>query len=505
MNTRATRFGSTSRIASFVRRFALLFAASGTIAVACSDGTGGGPRVRGLRFVLQPDAVVAGQPFNVTVELLDADGEVIPNARNTVTLTTSSGAPVTGVNSVAAVEGLATFNGVIVTQAGTNAQLVASVGNTTTTSTSFAVAPAGVSSETSTMSVSAQPVLNVPVTLTFTFKDAFGNALADVPVMLSTNLGAATFTPQSGNTTTAGTFQTSFRAITPGTAAFSATVGGTIVEFETTLDIADPCPPAAATFPGNAPGTIPAGVCTIEDLPSASHRFTVAAENVFRFTLTAPFSPVLQISANPPIDNVALAGPSPLSGSWLLPAGTYQARISAMTGTGAYTLAGIVVPNSGCGVRLLAVGGTYTSQAIAADDCPEDLGFGDDTRVDLFVIFSERPCTITMSSMSVGGGPRIDPYLVTSDLVTGDIVAEDDDAAGDFNATVNLTACRSPSGPLRIAANHLPADGGFSGTGPYTLTIQFGSLPGGAAAGPSATMHADTHASRTGARTRLSK
>lgn len=443
---------------------------------ACSDSTPSA-NVAGLRFVQQPADVKAGQPFQVSVELLDASGEKI-SGNNSVTLSTANDGSVTGNASVHADAGVATFSGVGVTQVGTAVQLKATSGNASVLSQSFVVTAGTAASAQSTVTPAngTLPAFT-GTTLLFTFRDQFGNPLVSVPVSLSASI-AGSFLPSSGTTTETGTFTTSFTPSVAGTATLSATVDGTPITLTNTFTVADVCAATAFSFPGSVSGTIPNGTCLINNFPSASHRFTVSNEYVAQFSVTSPFAPVFQVSANPPEQNLALRGASsPFISEWLLPAGTYNARVGAATGSGNYTLSGLVVPNDeGCTLRYLSVAGTYASQQILPNDCNTDQYFDppDGSLADFYAIQSIRPCTITMRSSVMNS------FLLVADWDTFDYIDYDDNSGGGVNgqdAQIVAPVCASGSGPLVIVANHHVA-----ARGPYTLTITFGPAPSPVAA-----------------------
>jgi hypothetical protein len=374
---------------------------------------------------------------------------------------------------VAATAGVATFTGISVTQAGASAQLTATSGNVTATSASFTVVPGAVAAAQSTIDPAGGTLAAFGTNeLLFTFRDQFNNPIPSAPVTITTALTGATLTPGSGTTTPAGTFTTSFQSSSTGTATFAATVNGTPLTLANTFLVEDVCAANPLPFPGNVSGVIPTGACMLNGFRSASHRFTTANEFVTRFTVAAPFLPAFEISANPPVDNIVLQSQgNEMTTEWLLPAGTYNARVGAPTGGGTYSLTGIVgVSDAGCSLRHLVVAGTYTSQRLQGDDCNTDeFGFfepPDASRADFFAIQSARACTITMRSAALNA------FLLVLDGGTGETITANDNGGGGVNgqdAQITLPACRSGSNPLVIVANHF-----IPNLGAYTLTITFG-------------------------------
>jgi hypothetical protein len=432
----------------------------------CGDGTSN-VDVRGLRFLEQPVDIAAGQPFTVSVELLDANGARAPGS-NAVSIATTGG-PVTGPSSVRAANGVATFSGVSVTQAGTAIQLTASAGSLTAASSTFAVSPGAPSAAQSSITPAEGPLAAFAANeLLFAFRDEFNNSVGPVPVTISTDLPGSAFIPASGSTTADGTFETTFRPGATGTATIAASVGGTALTFGNTYLVQDVCEAAPFSFPGNVTGVIPNGACVLHDLPSASHQFTTVNEVVAHFTFTAPFGPVFEIAASPPVDNVVLAAESsPIVSEWLLPAGTFKVRVGSSAGAGAYSIIGFVgVSDDGCTTRFLAVAAVYSTQQLRGDDCnSDDYNFfetPDGSRVDFFAIRSTRPCTITMRSAVMNS------FLMVADWETLNVFDAKGSGGANQDATMVLPSCTSPTGPLVIVTNHF-----IDAIGPYTLTVAF--------------------------------
>jgi hypothetical protein len=446
-------------------------AVAGTVS-ACSGGDSTGtPEVSSIRFVKQPANVIAGVPFDVTVELLKSDG-TRANASNQVSVSVTGGATLSGPTTVTASNGLATFAELTTTQVGTDFQLQASSGGLTVSSAVFAVAPNGPSLGQSSMVQFPIPIeVGQPFTTRMLFKDQFGNVLAGRSISVTANLSGSTFTPSSGSTGADGSFSTTFRSTTAGSASVTATVDGTAITFASPL-IVGSCPaPLSFTLNSSAVGTMPAG-CIIADAPTVSYRFTTAAASGVSFGVTSPFAAILQVTTDPPGDHVGFSVESGLTVEWLLPAGTFITRLRAQSGLGQYTLNGALVPaNLGRTLRALIVGGTYTGQSFMADD----FDFGDGSVFDVFVMYSPRACTITVRSAAV------DAYAIILNASGSTVIAEDDDTGGGVNGTdaqISLSPCADATSPVLIIANHWPPLP--SGGAPYTLELAL------AAAGPGA-------------------
>ena len=94
--------------------------------VACNNSTAPLAVVQSaakVAFIAQPASATAGQELSpaVQVEIEDASGARVATAQNAVTLalgTNPGGALLSGVTTVSAVSGLATFTGVSITKAG---------------------------------------------------------------------------------------------------------------------------------------------------------------------------------------------------------------------------------------------------------------------------------------------------------------------------------------------------------------------------------------------------
>jgi hypothetical protein len=164
-----------------------------------------------LQFVQPPSNVVAGQAISpaVTVQIVDALGNLVPSANNLVTLALAanpSGSSLGGTLTGAAVNGIATFNNLTLNLAGTGYTLVArSTGLTSITSATFNVTPAAANA----LQFAQQPVgavagQAISPALTVQIVDAFGNlvtsATDSVTLTLGNNPGGG---PLGGTTTVA--------------------------------------------------------------------------------------------------------------------------------------------------------------------------------------------------------------------------------------------------------------------------------------------------------------
>jgi hypothetical protein len=231
----------------------------------------------------------------------------------------------------------------------------------------------------------------------------------------------------------------------------------------------DPCGPIALSVPGNANGTINDTSCLLSGLRVALYRFTSTGSGANTFNVDAAFPARVEVTTVPPGDNVSFINSqsAQVNGEWLLPAGTYQFRVSARSGNGTYSITATnPAGNTGCTVRAFVVSGNYT-QALANSDCQ----FSDMSYYDVFYIYSTRACTVTLRSTA------FDTYLIFADAQSGSTLAEDDDNGGGPMGTdsqLSRPACNAAGNPLAIVANSF----GPTEVGSYTLAVQ---LAGGGA------------------------
>jgi uncharacterized membrane protein len=179
-----------------------LSASSGTLTGAASAAFNVTPAVPSqLQFVQQPAGGVAGSaPGTVTVEVLDSLGNEVTNSSAAITLALGSGpsgATLGGTRTVNAVNGLATFSNLSLTQAGTGYTLSASsTGLTGATSQSFNVTPATAAAVQFVQQPSDVQISQaISPAVTVAVVDAYGNVVdtnAAVTVALGANPGGGT-------------------------------------------------------------------------------------------------------------------------------------------------------------------------------------------------------------------------------------------------------------------------------------------------------------------------
>ncbi|HYV97043.1 MAG TPA: hypothetical protein VE967_06290, partial [Gemmatimonadaceae bacterium] len=186
------------------------------------------------------------------------------------------------------------------------------------------------------------------------------------------------------------------------------------------------CKPVTISVPGTASDQLKSsGGCTLNGEPSKIFRFTSTGSGLIAFTVTAPFEPSVSVTHDPPTEFVTFSGASPLAGIWQLPSGTYQLRVVSGNGTtGAFTVNSSITATLGCAPRAILPFESVTySGSLATTDC---LLTSDHSYYDVFYIYSTKPCTITMHSVSAS----VDAYLIVNDAATHARVDEDDNSGG---------------------------------------------------------------------------
>jgi hypothetical protein len=394
-----------------------------------------------------PATVTTGATIAVVFAFKDQFGNPLPN--KTVTLS-SNLAGVTFTPSSGTTSATGTFTTNMVATAAGSATVSATV-------------------DGAAISLPTAVTITAPVTITITTSSNPANGGTTSGGGTKTQGASVTVvaTPASGFLFTNWTEGTAVVS-TSASFTFTASVSRTLVANFSSSSSGD-CSATAMAFPGTATGSLPAaGACVANGLSAANFRFTATGAGAVTMNLTSAFSGQLEVKTDPtPGDNHVLTGTSPIAGEWLLPAGSYQARVSAVTGTGTFTLtstatAGNSNNGSGCtaGVprRVLLVGGTYTGQSLGTGDC----ALSDGTRVDIFSIKSLKPCTITMAS-----GTSLDPYIIIGNAEFTSSLAEKDDFGPGVTETISLTACNNGGSAITIGMNTFAP----SETGAYTMTI----------------------------------
>jgi len=198
-------------------------------------------------------------------------------------------------------------------------------------------------------------------------------------------------------------------------------------------------------------------------------RTTLAAATALELRLTPTgFAPYISAS---PVGEVDLIFSTRGLGEearriWHLPAGPTEMRIGAAAAgqTGAFTLQITSVnPSVENCVSVILGGSVSSSQTLSATDCRIL-----NTSADEYLVYSTRPCVITMNRVTTAGG-MADPLLEA--FAANTLLASDDDGGGGTNSRLTLLACRSLADDiLTIRATSFDD---FD-TGGYTFAITFG-------------------------------
>jgi hypothetical protein len=472
--------------ASFIRRAAVL-----VFSVIASGACGGGEgitvtnTVTGLRFVTQPSNVTMGQSFSVAVELVGSNGQRATTATNTVTLSLV-GAALGGTTSAAAVAGVATFSGLTVATAAANLSLTASSAGFSATSNAFAsvdpLAPTGLRFVTQPANVS----LGTPFSVSVEFITSSNQRATTTTNAVALSATGGTISGTTTASAVAGL--ATFSGLTFSTAASNLVLTASSGSFNVTSSsfaAIDACAPVALTFPGTVNGTLTAGGCTNAGRPAAFYRFTGTGSGGTSFTVTSAFPSELAVTNDPPGEFLFFTGASPVSGTWLLPAGTFQLRLASTSGTGAYTVTGTNTIGTGCiAVALLPFASVTYSSALASTDC---VLAADGSYYERYYIYSTKACTITMRSTVFNS------YLFVKNQRTQITIAQDDNTGGGSDARISLAACNSGGDLIEIWANTFTT----ATAGAYTLAV---TVTGGSSLMSSAPASAPDNQSNRGVR-----
>lgn len=307
-----------------------------------------------LTFVTQPSNVAAAASMTpgVQVAISDAAGNTVTSATQTVTLSLSggtAGAALTGTTSVAAVSGVARFDGLRVDKTGTGYTLVAASGSlTSATSASFNV-NAGAAAK---LEISTQPVSTTAgqsLTLTARVLDAGNNV-----VTTATNPITVALTPGTG---TSG-------AVLSGTKTVSA-VAGVATFTGLSIDKAGTGYTLTLTATGLSAATSSAFDVTIG--AATALRFTaqpssLAVGTAGSFTVTVVDAGGNTVTTATPTIALAITTGTGASGAVL--GGTLSVAATA----GVATFANITIDRAGTGYKLTASSTGLTSSSSTAFD-----------------------------------------------------------------------------------------------------------------------------------------
>lgn len=406
------------------------------------------PAITNFQIAPATASVAVGQTVPLAPSINSPSGATVTvnySSSSTAIATVSSAGVVTGVSAGSAVI-TATAQG---TGIGFTPVTLSRTSNITVTSAA-SIAPL-----TASVSVGAQS--------TFTVTNPGGSsALASCT---SSSTAVATVTA-SGSTCVA-------TGVSPGTATISATLasGGPSLQAALTVTAANVCTPTTVTLPATTGGALTATTCLITTgVPRrgsiARVTLPTAAALEVRMTPTgfAPYIAVVPVGDDEFIFSSQQTA-TQVRRVWHLASGQVDVLVGGLQpgALGTYQVqVGPVSPSIGNCESVIIAGSLTSPQALTATDC----AFAG-RQADEFLVFSSRPCTITMAR-GTGATPMADPFL---EAYAGTTLAfSDDDSGGGFDARLQLANCRSPSGGVLTvrATSFDPAD-----TGSYTLTVVF--------------------------------
>jgi hypothetical protein len=219
------------------------------------------------------------------------------------------------------------------------------------------------------------------------------------------------------------------------------------------------------SIPGVVTGTLPSETCVVGGSTALGYRITTTTSGAVQFSLASAFQSTLDVTTEPPIEGVVMRGGTSQTAEWLLPAGVFQVRVGATSGSGEFTLTSAGGPgDQGQVIRNIVVGGEFT-QSLNAGDFVFPQIFGDNSFWDVFRMQSSGSCTITARATGLNG---LDLLLLAVDSL-GAPLAADDNSAGGTDPRLTLTPCQFGGQPLKVLVNHYLETNG----GSYTLTVSF--------------------------------
>lgn len=326
--------------------------------------------------------------------------------------------------------------------------------------------------------------------------------------------GATVTVTYASNATAVATVSTAgvVSAVSPGSATITATAQGSGAGFATTTIVrtsvitvsADPCAAVAVAVPLTRAGTISASSCVVSSGVQRRGevlRTNLAAATALELRLTptgfAPYIAAFPVGETEFIFSTRGIGEE-IRRTWHVPAGPTEMRIgTAVAGqSGTFTLqVSAVSPSVENCVSVILGGSVSSSQTLSATDCR--IG---NTAADEYLVYSTRPCVITMNRV-VGTGGMADPLLEA--YAGGTLLAFDDDGGGGTNSRLALLACRSLADD--VVTIRATSFDDFD-TGGYTFSITIGAPFVGMADGETfSSMSSITKPTRTRAATRVSE
>jgi sugar lactone lactonase YvrE len=379
-----------------------------------------------------PAAVTAGAPFAVTVTAEDASGNPDPSFAGSITLAigpgsltdTFLGTVAGGSTIVTAVNGTATFPGLLMDAAGSYTLTATTAGLTGGFSSAFAVSPGPAARLAVTPPAAAVAGGSFPVTVAVL--DGLGNLVPTFNGVLSIGLGSNPTGATLGGATTVSAVK--------GEAAFTLTLDRSGAGF--TLVASDPTQvlPSATSLPFAVDGV------TATQLGVAVPGFAVA-DAPFPVTVTA-----LDSSGNPVL---SFNGPVTLALDPSSPAGaTLGGTLTAQAINGVATFPGLILANPGTGYALVASASAVTLAGAASHPLAVLLG-GDVPSSDPVIDANGNAVAYVSAAGNLVDGPTATGF--TNVLI--------------YSVATNSSALVSgtPAGPANDNSDSpaIDADGGF--------------------------------------------
>jgi len=333
-----------------------------------------------LVFTSQPGNTTAGAAIApaVSVTVRDAQGNTVTQSSMSITLalsTNPSGGTLSGTRTVAANNGVATFDDLSINRAGTGYTLRASAGTLTSTSTSFDVA-AGAAARLVFRTAPANGTAGAPLgSVAVEIQDTLGNLITSSTAQVTVNLGGVPGGTLGGTTTVAAVGGVAtFSNLTIQRAASGYTLTASAASLQpVTSGAFDIAPAAAAQLAFTTqPGSTSAGA-------TITPAVTVTIQDAFGNTVPSAAGTIsLALSANP-------------SG------GTLAGTTSAAAVNGVATFGNLSIARAGTGYTITASSGALTSATSSAFDITAGAG----TRLVFRVAPSSTTAGTTLGNVTV--------------------------------------------------------------------------------------------------------
>ncbi len=369
-----------------------------------------------------PSSLTAGDSFGLTVDVQDAYGNLAAGYDGTVSLALSggpAGASLGGTITTLAVDGVATFSGLSIDQAGGGYALaVDATGLATVDTTSFAVTPAASSSLVLTTGLGSSVVAGSSFGVSVSVDDAYGNPVAD-------SNGAVTLSLLDGpaGASLSGTLQSNLNG---GLAGFSGLA----------LDRAS----AGYVIQASSPGLSPVDTPAFAVAPAAPAALAIAAEPTASVTAGGGFG--LTVDVRDAYGNLVtgyggevtiglVGGPSDA---------TLRGTLGESASGGVATFSGLSIVQAGSGYSIEASGGGLTTASSTAVTVTP-------AAASQLVVTVQPPSTVTAGSSFGLSVSAEDPY---GNLATG------------FDGNVSAALAGGPSGALLGGGTSVTAANGVA-------------------------------------------